>query len=406
MKKKVLALLLAVLLVAAALPMAAFADEGTVNWALLGDTVTVYGFAPMPDYTPDNLPHTWAGFTQGKNAPASIIEVAPGVTHIGNYAFCYMGCLSMKIADTVTSIGDHACEYSGCGDGMNVQPMDSLSIPGSVRTIGENAFYWFGTRSIVLHEGTEEVGNSALSTYALESIYLPSSLTKIGTNVLGECSQLKDIYYAGSEADFKAKGLTQLGYGSSVTIHYNSPAPGSSTPSTPSSGFTDVPDGEYYAAAVKWAVEKKITQGMTDTTFAPNDPCTRGQIVTFLWRANGSPEPASTVNPFRDVKAGDYYYKAVLWAKEKGITSGTDDTHFSPNDPCSRAQAVTFLWRANNKPTGSGSSFTDVPSGEYYTEAVNWAVQNGITTGDTSTTFAPGNICTRGQIVTFLYRAA
>ncbi len=399
MKKKVIALLLAILLAAAALPMAAFADEGVITWGLIGDTVTVMGFAPMEDYTADNPPHTWAGFTQGKNAPAAYIEVSPGVTHIGNYAFYMMGCLEMKIADTVTSIGDHACEYSGCGDGVNTQPMASLSIPGSVETIGERGFYWFGAKRIVLHEGTKEVGNSAFCGYALESIYLPVSLTKIGTGVLGECSQLKDIYYAGSEEEFKANGLTQLGYDSSVTIHYNSPAPGS-----PVGGFKDVLTGEYYAEPVKWAVENKITQGETSTTFAPNKTCTRGQIVTFLWRANGEPEPASTVNPFVDVKAGEYYYKAMLWAKEKGITSGIDDTHFAPNAACNRAQAVTFLWRANNEPAGSGGSFSDVKNGEFYTEAVSWAVQNGITNGETSTTFAPNKTCTRGQIVTFLSR--
>lgn len=169
-------------------------------------------------------------------------------------------------------------------------------------------------------------------------------------------------------------------------------------------GFDDVFEGEYYAEPVKWAVENKITAGETDTTFAPGKTCTRGQIVTFLWRANGEPEPASAANPFTDVKAGDYYYKAMLWAKEKGITSGTDDTHFSPNAACSRAQAVTFLWRANGEPAGTGSTFGDVKDGEYYTEAVKWATGEGITSGDTSTTFAPNKNCTRGQIVTFLYR--
>lgn len=167
--------------------------------------------------------------------------------------------------------------------------------------------------------------------------------------------------------------------------------------------FADVPSGSYCWDAVAWAVENHITNGTSNTTFSPNGPCDRGQIVTFLWRANGSPEPASAVNPFVDVKSGDYCYKAVLWASEQGITSGTDATHFSPRTPCNRAQAVTFLWRTNGRPAGSGG-FSDVADGQFYTEAVKWAVEKNITSGTSPTTFSPNQSCTRGQIVTFLYR--
>lgn len=170
--------------------------------------------------------------------------------------------------------------------------------------------------------------------------------------------------------------------------------------------FVDVKDSEFYTTPVIWAVENGITNGTSATTFGPNDPCTRGQIVTFLWRAAGSPEPTSSRNPFKDVKSSDYYYKAVLWAVEKGITNGVSATEFAPNATCTRGQVVTFLWRAKGKPSVSGTNpFTDVKAGEYYTEAVVWAVKNGITTGMSATTFAPNNNCTRGQIVTFLYRA-
>ena len=171
--------------------------------------------------------------------------------------------------------------------------------------------------------------------------------------------------------------------------------------------FTDVSSSAYYYDAVLWAVGKGVTTGTGDgTTFSPNDPCTRAQIVTFLWRAYGKQKPTTIVNPFTDVKSGDYYYDAVLWAVEKGITAGTGDgTTFSPNDPCTRAQAVTFQWRAAGKPAVSGgSSFTDVVSGSYYADAVAWAVVKNITTGATNTTFNPNGTCTRGQIVTFLYR--
>ncbi len=171
------------------------------------------------------------------------------------------------------------------------------------------------------------------------------------------------------------------------------------------SAFTDVKDGAYYKDAVDWAVERGVTSGTTATTFSPNDNCTRAQALTFLWRAMGSPEPASTRNPFTDVKADDYYYKAVLWAVEKGITGGTSDTTFSPNKTCSRGEAVTFLWRAAGKPTQTAANpFTDVQSGAYYESAVLWAVAQKITEGTTAATFSPNDSCTRAQVVTFLYR--
>ena len=169
--------------------------------------------------------------------------------------------------------------------------------------------------------------------------------------------------------------------------------------------FTDVPFDAYYQSAVGWAVSHGVTSGVTETTFAPSNHCTRAQAVTFLWRAAGSPAPKSTVNPFVDMKPGAYYYDAVLWAVENGITKGTTDTTFSPNATCSRAQIVTFLWRSQKSPAaGTVNPFTDVAAGTYYNNAVLWAVENGITGGTTATTFSPNNNCTRAQIVTFLYR--
>ena len=141
------------------------------------------------------------------------------------------------------------------------------------------------------------------------------------------------------------------------------------------------------------------------TTFAPNESCTRAQAVTFLWRAAGSPEPTASEMAFTDVKADSYYYKAVLWAVENGITSGMSDTLFAPNATCSRSQIVTFLYRMEKSPEATAEDpFTDVKAGEFYENAVLWAVENGVTTGATATTFDPAGDCTRGQIVTFLYR--
>ena len=171
--------------------------------------------------------------------------------------------------------------------------------------------------------------------------------------------------------------------------------------------FTDVPDGAYYYDAVEWAVTRGITNGKTPTQFAPNDPCTRAQMVTFLWRMNGSPVVPNQTVPFTDVPASSYYYNAVLWATTQGITDGTDATHFSPNQTVTRAQAVTMIWRADGskKPAGA-SGFSDVPAGAYYADAVAWAKEQGITNGKDAQHFAPNDPCTRAQIVTLLYRYA
>ena len=168
--------------------------------------------------------------------------------------------------------------------------------------------------------------------------------------------------------------------------------------------FHDVTRFDYFYDAVKWAVDHDITSGTGRFTFSPNAACTRAQTVTFLWRAAGSPRPVSTVNPFTDVHYGDYFYQAVLWAVENGITMGTSATTFSPDVTVTRAQVVTFLWRANGQPAAWNSGFTDVSADAYYEKAVAWAVENGITTGTGFGVFSPDAACTRAQIVTFLYR--
>ena len=169
--------------------------------------------------------------------------------------------------------------------------------------------------------------------------------------------------------------------------------------------FVDVAEGSYYEEAIDWAVEKGITNGVSSNMFAPNDPCTRAQIVTFLWRAAGSPAPKS-MSSFTDVPADAFYAKAVAWAVENGITSGTGESKFSPNSTCTRAQAVTFLYRASGSPAVSGKAeFSDVSTTAFYADAVAWAAKKGITTGIGGGLFGSDNDCTRGQIVTFLWRA-
>ena len=168
--------------------------------------------------------------------------------------------------------------------------------------------------------------------------------------------------------------------------------------------FTDVTERDYYYDAVLWAVENSVTNGTSAATFSPDANVSRAQMVTFLWRAAGSPEPQSSVNPFTDVSSSAYYYDAVLWAVENGVTNGTSATTFSPDMDVTRAQAVTFQWRAAGSTVMSGTSFDDVAADAYYANAVTWAVANGITNRTGGTTFSPGAVVSRAQAVTFLYR--
>ena len=210
----------------------------------------------------------------------------------------------------------------------------------------------------------------------------------------------------GSELNVRSAGSNKYTFempGSRVTVSASFARTGESGSDMP---FTDVSAGAYFFDAVRWAAEEGITSGVTGTTFAPGRSCTRAQIITFLWRANGSPRAENTKNPFTDVSADAYYYDAVLWAVEEGITSGVTGTTFAPDASCTRAQAAVMLWRAEGSPAVSGTNpFRDVADDDYYADAVVWAVKNGVTQGTTAATFEPGEACTRAQIVTFLYRA-
>ncbi len=170
--------------------------------------------------------------------------------------------------------------------------------------------------------------------------------------------------------------------------------------------FTDVPAGTWYTEAVQWAVENGITAGTSATTFSPDLACSRAQMVTFLWRTQGSPAPASAESPFTDVPVGAWYADAVQWAVENGVTAGTSAATFSPDMTCTRAQMVSFLWRLEGSPAPASaeSPFTDVPAGAWYADAVQWAVENGVTAGTSSAAFSPDMVCTRAQMVTVLYR--
>ncbi len=220
-----------------------------------------------------------------------------------------------------------------------------------------------------------------------------------------------DVIYIGvGEAAWPTmnEGAEGTWYTVKVVGSGSAPAPGGSEtkPETQPLSFVDVAEGSYYADAVAWAVANGITDGVDKTHFAPDASCTRAQVVTFLWRAAGAPEPTATKCDFVDLDENAYYFKAVLWAVENGITDGVDATHFAPDATVTRAQVVTLQYRASKAEAEGNNSFVDVPAGAYYEDAVNWAVKSGITNGVDETHFAPNASCTRAQIVTFLYRAA
>ena len=201
--------------------------------------------------------------------------------------------------------------------------------------------------------------------------------------------------------------LLQGSTGSDISEVVLSSESESTQPTPMENPFTDVDQSEKYAQYVLWAVEKGITSGMKAHKFYPNKGCTRGQLLTFLWRASGSPEPKSTESPFVDVQVDSYYYKAALWAAENGIVAGTGKGKLSPDDPCSRGQAALFIWRAHGSPspTSTANPFKDLDEHSYYYIAVLWSVEQGIANGIGKGKFVPETVCTRSQAVTFLYRA-
>ena len=212
--------------------------------------------------------------------------------------------------------------------------------------------------------------------------------------------------YAGTKAAYQPGGVYQKDADVNLYAIWKSDDEGQSQKPF---RFDDVRDeGAYYFNPVYWAYghDPQITTGTSAKLFSPDRTCTRAQVVTFLWRAKGCPEPTLTFNPFVDVKPDAYYYKAVLWALQNSITNGVDSSHFGPDKGCTRGQVVTFLWRAAGQPEPESSinPFTDVKSDAYYYKAVLWAVEQGITKGTSANKFSPDSTCTRGQIVTFLYR--
>ena len=287
-----------------------------------------------------------------------------------------------EVKPTCTEDGKKADTY--CAD-CGAKLADGETIPATGHAWSEPAFTWNGYESAtatricakdLTHVETKDAVVTAEVTTA-------PTMTEDGVRTYTAAVEFDGVTYTDTKTE---------------TI----PATGLVNP------FVDVKEGDFFYDAVLWAFyhDPQITAGTNKTHFSPYKTCTREQVVTFLWRAMGCQEPTSTNNPFKDVPADAYYTKAVLWAVENGITNGKSRTKFGVGDPCTRGQVVTFLWRAEGEPepTSAVNPFKDVSETDYFYKAVLWAVENDVTKGTSKTKFSPANTCTRGQVVTFLYR--
>ena len=321
----------------------------------------------------------------------------------------------VTIPDNVTAIGDYA--FSWC------ETLTSVTIPDSVTSIGTEAFFKCKNLTDVdIPDGVTSIGRNAFGQcYNLSCISIPGSVVSIGNNAFSNCKKLSTVniaegYYSGNEEQWNAISFDSA-YGdcgkldTSATIHFlggveNQPT----TENSAANQFSDVKPGAYYEAAVNWAVDNGITNGTSATTFSPDATCTRAQIITLLYRMAGSPDPNYYGQIlFEDVQESDWYYTALEWAVNEGVVWQIEGTkYFNGSAPCTRAETVLYMWRAAGYPdVSSNHNFVDVSGDEYILcqGAISWALENGITTGTSATTFSPDNTCTRAQIVTFLYRS-
>ena len=387
---------------------------------------------------------------QGAHFATRLLDNLPNLTTVhfpnstGKVHGCFKNCPKFT---AYTSEKEKDGEEFSCRDGYILRYETSLFqsptglsgkvvVPDYVINIWDHAFINCAyIEEVVFQEGLVSVGEGAfVHCTGLKTVTFPGSLRKLSGQIFDGCTGLESIYFTG---DAPIEGMDAVNYGGLVFGDYNEnrlpkdtritanvyyPADNETwteenrakfgglvtwIPYTPATPFRDVPRGAFYEEPVIWAVEKGITSGTSDTTFSPAASCNRAQAVTFLWAAAGKPEPTITEHSFVDVPKGSFCEKAVLWAVEKGITTGTDETHFSPLTVCNRATIVTFLYKAFNSPEVSAADnpFEDVPDESWYTVPALWAKENGITSGTDATHFSPASICNRAQIVTFLYGA-
>ena len=418
----------------------------------LGDDVFSGCTALKSVYLPNSITSIYSGLFHGCTS-LETVDWPESMTYVSRAAFG--GCtalVSVNLPITVTSIGPMA--FSGC------TALKTIHLPQNIDWIDQEAFARCAfLTEIEIPAGVSEISWSTFRDCdALKTIILSDSVKKILQGAFSGCDSLKDVYYGGTISQWNEVSIgdenepilnarihcldgkvigehiytavvtdptcEEQGYTTYTCSHcddvfiddYTDPLGHDWEGSTCTRcgaeaevSFTDVPTDAFFYEPVIWAVEQGITNGYGSAdTFAPDVTCNRGQVATFLWRAAGEPEPSSNVNPFTDIKESDYFYKAVLWAVEEGITAGYgSDTIFNPNGSCTRGQVATFLLRyfGQPQPASTENPFTDVKSSEFYYTAVLWAAESGITAGyGNAYTFAPNMACNRGQVVTFLYR--
>lgn len=424
MKKKICSVLILLAMALALLPFSAAAVSGTygdgLHWELSDDgTLTITGSGAMPDYTQDSLvmdenideqsPTPWLQYDSTLRA----VVIGEGITHIGDYTFMNDRQVTrVRLPSTLRSIGKKA---------FSLNALESLSLPEGLQSIGQMAFAGGRMERIVIPASVTELGvaafegcdraevikilgpvkelpSRAFSHCRPTDLFLSKEIRSMAPDVFDIDAHVFHIFFDGSRARY-LENTRNLNAFHGIYIHPN-------VELNLEPQFSDVPDGTWYSESVCWAAERSFTTGVTPTVFSPGSSCTRAQTVTFLWRYCGSPEMKNAVNPFEDVHESDYFYQAVLWALERGITKGTSGHTFSPSQTVTRAETVTFFWRLRSQemPGGRVKTFRDVPQNAYYAFAVDWAVDSGLTKGVSETEFGPGEPCTRAQIVTFLQR--
>jgi len=347
--------------------------DADLRAVVIGEGITHIGdytFYDAQQVTSVTLPSTLRSI--GKyaftNCAAEAIALPNGLQEIGDWAFAGAKLRQIVVPASVTKLGAGA--YQGC-DFAKV-----IKVLGPVEKLETHTFYQCRPRDLFL---SKDIRSTARDVFQIDA-------------------HVWHVYCDGTKARFleNIKNLDAFHY---VYLHTNTPLDIHPT-------FTDVPDDAWYAGSVQWAAERSFTAGTSETTFSPEATCTRAQMVTFLWRFCGSPEMKNAANPFDDVHESDYFYQAVLWAVENNITNGTGSHTFSPDKTVTRAETVTFFWRkhAREMPSGSVKKFRDVPRNAYYADAVDWAVYTELTNGISADLFGPDQPCTRAQIVTFLNR--
>lgn len=418
------------------------ADGGNMTWTLDSEgTFTISGNGEMVNYSfsysyMEGIKFTIPWYSNRSNIKTVII--GDGVTSIGNYTFynCY-NLTSATISNSVTSIGragfagcksltsmviPNSVAFIGVGAFNECENLKNVTIPNGVTSIENDVFNsCYNLTNVTIPNGVTDIGDDAfIRCTSLTRVTIPNSVTSIGeyafsdchnltsvaignsvkyihTGAFEHCMNLSNVYYAGTELQWDEIMLGP--YNSPIqraTIHYNS-----ANTQEPALQFEDVPVSAYFYDSVVWAVNNGITNGTTSVAFSPHTTCSTAHIITFLWRAFGSPEPTAS-KTFSDVKDSDYFAKAAAWAYENGLVSEDD---FNPETPCTRSKTVFYLWKLAGEPYVVGVGFSDVPPDADYVQAISWAVNRGITNGTTATTFSPESICTRAHVVTFLWRS-